>query len=74
MKINEKIVKGDFSKFNKEKLIKDFNQLNLCNEIEKMKTLDKKYYLLHENITYVFNKNAPIHEISNRHKNSKRKS
>ena len=33
------------------------------NEIDKMKTLNEKYNLLHENIIYVFDKNPPTYEI-----------
>ena len=80
MKIKEKIVKRDFCKFEKEKLIKDFDELKINNKTDKMKTLNEKYFekalmknLLHEDITYDFDKNAPIHEISGRHENNKRK-
>ena len=33
------------------------------NEIDKMKTLNEKYNLLHENIIYFFDKNAAAYEI-----------
>ena len=36
-------------------------------------TLNEKYNLLSEYITYIFDKNAPIHEISSRHEKKKRK-
>ena len=50
-KIKEKILKRDFSKSDKEKLIKDFHELKINNKIDKMKALNEKYILLHENIT-----------------------
>ena len=50
-KIKEKILKRDFSKSDKEKLIKDFHELKINNKIDKMKALNEKYNLLHENIT-----------------------
>lgn len=55
MKIKEKIIKREFSKFDIEILIKDFNKLKINNKTDKMKTLDEKYFektlkknLLHE--------------------------
>ena len=78
MKIKEKIIKREFSKFDIEILIKDFNKLKVNNKTDKMKTLDEKYFektlkknLLHEITICVFDKNAPIHEFSNRHENNK---
>ena len=41
----------------------NFDELKMKNEIDKMKTLNEKYNLLHENIIYVFDKNAPTYEI-----------
>ena len=43
-------IKRDFSKFDEVKLMKDFNELKI-NKVDKMKTLNEKYNLLHENIT-----------------------
>ena len=48
MKIKEKVFKRHFSKFDKKKSIKDFNDLKINNETNKIKTLNEK---LHENIT-----------------------
>ena len=44
MKIKEKIIKREFSKFDIEILIKDFNKLKINNKTDKMKTLDEKYF------------------------------
>ena len=41
----------------------NFDELKMKDEIDKMKTLNEKYNLLHENIIYVFDKNAPTYEI-----------
>ena len=41
----------------------NFDELKMKNKIEKMKTLNEKYNLLHENIIYVFDKNPPTYEI-----------
>ena len=41
----------------------NFDELKMKNEIDKMKTLNEKYNLLHENIIYVFDKNAAAYEI-----------
>ena len=41
----------------------NFDELKMKNEIDEMKTLNEKYNLLHENIIYVFDKNAPTYEI-----------
>lgn len=77
MKIKEKIIKREFSKFDIEILIKDFNKLKINNKTDKMKTLDEKYFektlkknLLPEITICLFDKNAPIHEFSNRHENN----
>ena len=43
------------------------------NEIDNMKTLNEKYNLLHENIIYVFDKNAPTYEILSSNQSNKRK-
>ena len=47
MRVKEKMVKRDFSKFDKEKLIKDCNILKMNNEIDKMKTFNENtiYYM-----------------------------
>ena len=42
-------------------------------EIDKMKTLNEKYNLLHENIIYVFDKNAAAYEILSWNESNKRK-
>ena len=41
----------------------NFDELKMKNKIEKMKTLNEKYNLLHENIIYVVDKNAAAYEI-----------
>ena len=51
----------------------NFDELKMKNEIDKMKTLNEKYNLLHENIIYVFDKNAPIYEILSWNQSNKRK-
>ena len=53
MKIKEKVFKRHFSKFDKKKSIKDFNDLKINNETNKIKTLNEK---LHENITCFWQK------------------
>ena len=47
MIVKEKMVKRDFSKSDKEKLIKDCNILKMNNEIDKMKTFNENiiYYM-----------------------------
>ena len=52
----------------------NFDELKMKNwEIDKMKTLNEKYNLLHENIIYVFDKNAAAYEILSWNESNKRK-
>ena len=51
----------------------NFDELKMKNwEIDKMKTLNEKYNLLHENIIYVFDKNAAAYEILSWNESNKR--
>ena len=58
-----KIKKRDYSSFDKEKFIRDFQKSDLKDKISNM-SLNDKYDFLHENTMNTINKNIPYKELS----------
>ena len=58
-----KIKKRDYSDFDKEKFIKDFQKSDLKDKISNM-SLNDKYDFLHESTMNTVNKNIPYKELS----------
>ena len=65
-KEKKQITKRDFSKFEEQKFINDFNEHKIINSIQLEKTLNKKYSNFQNEIINVINIHAPIKTLSKR--------